>query len=192
MTVTARTVEIAREDVLRFARMSDAELRRQAALDLKSYLFLAPVLLLTGKTQPGIVRRAFIEYRRLKKGAQRKAGAVLVLPLRYRGGDRICNEYDYCKKKSEFFNSLAGVADNPEVVVVATEMSESLDWLVDVIGELLELIGDAAIPVSFAVLSIKEGLDDLCRCCKDCDGSGFTSAGVTCPTCDGVGHSRAA
>lgn len=187
MIVHAEQIRIDVSEVTRCMALNDEQLLELAIRDLEVYLLWSPIFILSSKRRPGTVKRVFDEYRKLKKGAQKHAGAILLSPLRLKGRDKICIEYDYCKRKSGIFDAIKNTADNPEVVVVAAELSEAIDWLVDIIKEILEIIGDTAIPISFIILSIKQGLDDLCKCCEECDGSGFSGQGEACEICGGLG-----
>lgn len=187
MAVHTEQIHIDVNEITRCMVLGDEQLLELAIRDLEIYLLWSPLFILSSKRKPGTVKRVFDEYRKLKKGAQKQAGAILLSPLRRKGRGKICIEYDYCKRKSEIFDAINNTVDNPEIVVVATELSESLDWVVDIIKEILEIIGDTAIPISFIILSIKQGLDDLCKCCEECDGSGFSGNGDSCEICGGSG-----
>ncbi len=192
MPIKTKSASIDREEVEHCLALSDEELRQRVTRDLKAYLVWSPVRILMGRQKPGLVRRLFDEYWRLKRRAQKRVGLLLVLPLRQGGGNRICDEYDYCRRKAELLKAMDDYLKNPEIVAVAAKYSASVDWLLEVMQEMLEIIGDSAIPVSFIVLSIKEGLDDLCTCCEACGGSGLLDNGESCGACDGEGVRRPA
>ena len=163
--------------------LSALERRRRAERDLGQYLLAAPINLLFGRSKLDVVRRAARAYLDLKRQAQERVGLFMVLPLRGGRGDDICRRYEYCRRRADFIAVLE--AAQPEVILAARQ-SDIVDWIVELTGELMEQVGDSVLPLSFLLLSLRYGLDDLCRCCKTCGGSGSTN-GQTCEACLGSG-----
>ncbi|MDP9178117.1 MAG: hypothetical protein M3O61_10600 [Gemmatimonadota bacterium] len=148
-------------------------------------LLASPVLLLTGRASIDKILRGLKAYRNAKMGAQRAAGKLMFAAFSADGGDSFCARIQYCRNKSKLAELLAH-SGNPEFAAIAAQYSETIEWIRGALAELIEVLGDSVIPLSFLLLSLKEGLDDLCHCCSLCNGVGSSPAGP-CPRCGGSG-----
>ncbi len=190
MTQTAQLptdFQIDREKILYCLTLTDEQLLQLSVRDLERYLLFSPWNILFRNRRPSTVAWIIKGWRALKQRAQKKAGALLVLPLKNNGNDHICEELDYCRRKAEIYELTKSYLENHELAWIAEEYSETIEWLAEVIKEIVDVIGDAALPISFILLSIKYGFDDLCNCCESCGGTGLQEDDLPCSDCDGRG-----
>lgn len=141
--------------------------------------------------------RIFKEYRKIKNAILAAPGRGTGLLIRWGsrdGGRGFCVRIRYCKRKAkikeqmedigEFFDDATALnevlADRaPDVLEVSVELAQEIgDW----VGDLL------LVPLLAKILLY--GLDDICPCCKRCDGGGKTKAGKDCHYCDGTGQAK--
>jgi hypothetical protein len=125
-------------------------------------------------------------YRITNHVPQHVSGDKLADILNEMGGDRFCKITNYCSKNIKFKELFEAVNDSPEITAILAKYVDAIAWLTDVIKEVAEEIGGAALPLSFIFMSIKYGLDDLCNCCDACDGSGYVEENE-CEKCNGTG-----
>ena len=141
----------------------------------------------------------FKKYIELKGRLLRFPGKTVAGLLRERlndGGRAICQTIAYCKNKARFTNAKSqSDALDAESAWVAEEAYERMkeeypdlaEAAEEVVGTMIDEIADYLFPGVIAVKMFKYGLDDLCPCCKVCNGSGTLEGGVPCEPCTGSG-----
>jgi len=145
-------------------------------------------------------------YKRIKKGTINVSGRFLARLLSAIGGEKFCLEVDYCRNKNklkelfDFSESAEGkavfargteAAMESEYADAIKKLHEIINEIAEVTQEVAEEAADAVIPAGFIFLSVKGGLDELCKCCKKCDGSGEVD-NRSCDDCNGSGSLHAA
>lgn len=114
------------------------------------------------------------------------------------GGRSLCKKLDYCRRKAWLRERLDMLEKLSEEQTFAAERatdfivqrvpdgSELLTTAKEFVESVSDELVDTVIPVSLAIKIFKYGLDDLCPCCKSCEGTGKQEGGY-CTVCGGDG-----
>jgi hypothetical protein len=195
-------------EIRRLLSLTEDELNKRIRRDLLSIKHLGLLTSLAtfaffdeGTPQDGKTRPAspLERYKRLKEDLLRFPGRLIVPYLHYYagGGEKIkafCSFIKYCQINAAVRRMLKALKAEIGVAVgVAGAMvaeTETVQRAVEYIKETKQLMEDITkkgIPMSLAVKSAVYLADDLCPCCKTCDGSGYQETGEDCPDCKGSG-----
>ncbi len=187
MPVSDQTLaSVPRELVLELLALTPIALRDRTISELRLSLLSSPYRLVRGRISAFQVIKILKAYRAAKTGAQRVVGRTIFAGVSADKGDDFCKRIQYCRNKSKLAELLAH-SGNPEFAAIAARYSETIDWIRGVLAEIIELVGDTVIPVSFLLFALKEGLDHLCHCCPTCKGLGADEIGTSCQACGGSG-----
>jgi hypothetical protein len=208
--------QISYEQTVRLLASDDLELFG-AELNREQYAAIALamaefIVMLRSNRQASLLDglRLWQIYKEAKRKVQQKAGAGFAWALSSMGGGRLCDKLDYCRRKAHL-HQLFDLADSDEAQVLIKQgtkvamdskyaetikeicdfLNETAAALAEVAAEAAEEVADNIIPISFVFMISKYALDELCKCCNECGGSGSINGLKPCTVCGGKGHRRA-